>query len=449
MRFLPHSEADIRAMLTAIGVADIDALFADIPAALRQEDLLAMPPALDEQRLVAHLQALAAANRSEEIQASFLGAGVYAHYTPRLIEQLLNRSEFLTAYTPYQPELAQGTLKAIFEFQSMMTELLGMEVANASMYDGAHACTEAVLMALRLRPKATRVWISAALHPEYKSVLATYLAHSPVRIEEVPLRDGRTDYAALDGNDAAILVVQSPNFLGIIEDLQAAGAACQRLGTLFGVTFCEALAYGILQPPGAFGADIVAGEGQSLGLAPSFGGPLLGVFASREQHLRAMPGRLVSQTTDVHGREAYVLTLATREQHIRRARATSNICTNQGLMALAATIYLSLVGKGGLQTLARINFSRAEYAKSQLSALPGVSLPYASPTFNEFVIRLPGLAQDWVHFGAERGLAVGVPLSRFGSHPAEDLLVTVTEMCSAAQIDLLVATLREWLQAQR
>jgi len=435
-------------MLETMGLDRVDQLFSSIPEGLRLKAPLDLPEALDEQRLFEHVGKLASMNRIEQMQASFLGAGVYEHFVPAVVGQILARGEFLTSYTPYQPEVSQGTLKAIFEFQTMLSEILGMDLANASMYDGAHATAEALLMGLRIRRKATKVLVSSALNPEYKEVSKTYLSHLEGAYVELPEKDGLTDLSQLDASaldGVAMVMVQCPNFYGSIEDLEAIKTFCTAHDLLFGVCFSEPLAYGLVKAPGAVGADIAAGEAQSLGLAPGFGGPLLGVLACKIEHVRMTPGRLVSQGLDTEGRESYVLTLATREQHIRRARATSNICTNQGLMALACTIYLSLVGKQGFRELAELNLARAEYAKAQLCAIPDVTLVYDAPTFNEFVIRTPKPAAEVVRFAAARGVAAGLNLGRVDAAHHNDLLLAVTEINSREQIDLLVQLIGEML----
>jgi glycine dehydrogenase subunit 1 len=440
MRYLPQTLTDIQAMLAAIGAPDIDALFAAIPEPLRLKRPLNLPAAMGEQALVAHMQALAARNGAAQMRASFLGAGMYEHFIPAAVDHILLRGEFLTSYTPYQAEIAQGTLKVIFEFQTLMAELLGFEVANASMYDGAHGATEALLMALRAYPKAGRVLVSEGVHPEYRRVAQTYLQHRPGVLGGVPLRDGATDLDALgdDLRDVAAVLVQTPNAYGVLEDVEALAARCRDRGSRLVVCFNEPLAFALVAPPGEAGAEAAAGEGQAFGVAPGFGGPALGVFACRDAYLRQMPGRLVARTTDVEGREGYVLTLSTREQHIRRERATSNICTNQGLMALAATVYLSLLGKQGMRQLAELNLSRAHYARDRLCALPGVRPVYEDqPFFNEFAVRLPCPAAHVVELAASQGIAAGLDLSRFDAARGDQLLVAVTELCERAHIDAL------------
>jgi glycine dehydrogenase subunit 1 len=447
VRFLPHTDDEIVEMLAEIGVDSLDDLFEPIPAALRLRRPLDIEPGIDEMTLTARLQAIADRNIISRSTVSFLGAGLYEHYVPHAVGQLLLRSEFLTAYTPYQPEISQGTLKTLFEYQSMMATLLGLDVANASMYDGAHGAAEAALMAMRLTRKSTAL-VSPLLHPEYRDVISTYLGHNATGVTlDTTADDGTTDLDGLERTleatpDAACVVIQSPNFWGCIEPVQKIADLCKASKALLVVTFNEPLAFGVLEPPGELGADIAAGEAMTLGNSIGFGGPSLGVFAARKQYLRQMPGRLAGQTVDAEGREGYVLTLSTREQHIRRARATSNICTNQGLCATAAAIYLSLVGKQGLVELSRINLSKAEYAKAQLTGLPGVSLRYSAPTFNEFTLRLPLDAATLVEQCAKDGVLCGVPASRYFPERPDELLVAVTELHSREAIDRLVASVQ-------
>jgi glycine dehydrogenase subunit 1 len=452
MRYQPQTLADIQSMLAAIGAPDIDALFASIPASMRLNRALDLPPALGEQALLSHMTALAAENGSATMRASFLGAGMYEHFIPAVVDHVLLRGEFLTSYTPYQAEMAQGTLKVIFEFQTLMAELLGFDVANASMYDGAHAATETLLMALRAFPKAGRVLVSQGVHPEYQQVAQTYLKHRPGVFQPLPLRGGVTDLDALSGqdlSDVAAVLVQNPNVYGVLEDVEALADRCRALGTRLIVCFNEPLAFALVSPPGEAGADVAAGEGQALGIAPGFGGPALGVFACRDSYLRQMPGRLVGRTTDADGRDGYVLTLSTREQHIRRERATSNICTNQGLMALAATIHLCLLGKQGMRDLAELNLSRAHYARDRLCAIPGVRPVFAAqPFFNEFALQLPCPAARVVDFAASQGVAAGLDLSRFDPARRDQLLVAVTELCERDHIDALADLVARALSSQ-
>jgi glycine dehydrogenase subunit 1 len=428
-------------MLRAVGVSSIDDLFADVHKDFPQRPPADLPPPLGEPDLVRHLESLAARNAQP---LSFVGAGIYEHYVPAAVGELLARSEFYTAYTPYQPEVSQGTLQAAFEFQTLICQLTGMEVANASMYDGASAAAEALLMARRVTGRH-KVLLSAGLHPEYAQVCETYLHASGDAIERVPLGpNGRTDLRALESalsSDVAAVMIQSPNFLGCIEDLAPMAAAAHGAKALCAAVVTEPTALALVRPPGELGADIVCGEAQALGVGMSFGGPGLGIFAAREAFLRQLPGRLVGRAQDSAGNGGFVVTLATREQHIRRAKATSNICTNHFLCALAATIYLSLLGKQGLRELALMNHSKAEYAKERITALPGYGLGYEAPTFNEFVVRTPRPAAELIRALAAEGIAPGLDLARY--HPVEThaLLTCVTEMRTREEIDRLCAAL--------
>lgn len=447
MRYVPHTEADRAFMLNAVGVGSVDELFADIPEALRLGRALDLPAPLGEADLWRHARELAERNRPTERSASLLGAGAYAHYVPHAIDHLLLRGEIYTAYTPYQPEISQGTLQIIFEFQTLISELLAMEVANASMYDGATAVAEAALMASRVT-RRKRVLVSGAIHPDYLSVVRLYLEATGIALEVLPVTEaGTTDLAAaaaaMDDGGAPVagLVVGYPNFFGALDDVPAAAALAHDAGALLVTSFHEAAAFGLVEPPGALGADIIAGEGQSLGLGVQFGGPHLGLFATRERYLRQMPGRLAGETLDTRGERGFVLTMATREQHIRRERATSNICTNVALMATAASIYMTLLGPRGFQGVARASHLRAEQLKAALGGLDGFGLRYASPTFNEFVLTTPRPAQALADDLSTRGIAAGVPLSRFWPARDHELLVAATEQTSQAQIDELVVAL--------
>ncbi len=453
MRYLPHTEDEIRAMLERIGVADIDALFAHIPAAHRLQRPLALEPSLDEAQLMAHLEELAAKN-SAAGKLSFLGAGMYDHHIPPAVDQLLLRSEFYTAYTPYQPEYSQGTLQATFEFQTLVCQLFGMEVANASMYDGASAAAEAVLMARRVT-RRRRVLVSAGLHPEYLATIHTYLAgmDEADAIELVPLAaDGRTDATALaravaaNAADTASVIVGYPNFFGAVEELGAirsaldAGAAGIQLIT----ATTEPYALSLLRPPGELGGDIAVGEGQALAVPPQLGGPGVGLFACRAAAVSKMPGRLVGETVDAAGVRGYVLTLSTREQHIRRERATSNICTNHGLIALAFAIRTAMLGQRGFRAAGELCLARAEYLKSEIRKLPGYALPLPAPTFNEFVVeRRQGSVSELLSRLEQRGILGGVPLGRFEPARSQQFLVAVTERHGRADLDRFVAALRE------
>ena len=432
-------------MLRSVGLESAEQLFDTIPADVLLKRPLKLPEALSEIELLAHFEALGARNPAAR-RPSFLGAGAYSHYSPTIVDALIQRSEFFTAYTPYQPEVSQGTLQAIFEFQTLVCQLTGLEVANASMYDGSTGLAEAVLMAERVT-RRNKVTVSPALHPEYLAVAETYVAHAGITLSRGGFDEAAGvstfDDTMIDAETAAI-VVQFPNFFGCVEDLQTLADRAHRAGALLVVAITEASSLGLLRSPGACGADIVVAEGQSFGVPLSFGGPYLGLFATREKYARQIPGRLVGIAHDKEGRRGFVLTLATREQHIRREKATSNICTNEGLIALAATIYLETMGRRGLQEVAVQCAQKAAYAARQISALAGFSLPYSAPRFNEFVVRAPVEAAGLLErLAAERGITGGLALSRYFPARANDLLVCVTETNPRAEIDALVAGLKE------
>jgi glycine dehydrogenase subunit 1 len=368
----------------------------------------------------------------------FLGAGSYEHHIPASVTHLLTRSEFVTSYTPYQPEMSQGTLQAIFEYQTLVSRLLGMEVANASLYDGASALAEALLLAVR-RTRKKRVALSRLIHPHYRQVVQTYFDPTGCEIVELPyLEDGRTDLSSLEGEDGlAAVAVQSPNFLGVMETVAEAAERAHEKDALCAACFSEPLAFGIYQSPGAQGADIACGEGQSLGLPQSYGGPGLGLFACRMDFVRNMPGRLVGQTVDRSGRRGYVLTLATREQHIRREKATSNICTNNSLCALAAAMFMASLGGTGFRDLSRLNFDKTETLKQALGQA-GLELPFSGPTFNEFVVRFPQGLEPLHRSLLERRIVVGLPLASFYPELADHALLCVTETKTRQDLDALV-----------
>ena len=388
MRYLPKSPSERQEMLAAIGVRSIEDLFKSIPEKFRLREPLNLPGPLSETEIIQYFQARAAENARG--YTSFLGAGAYQHLRSVTADALIQRGEFLTSYTPYQAEFAQGTLTAIFEFQTLMCQLTGQEVANASMYDGSTALTEAVLMAERLTNRR-HVLVARSVHPEYRQVLKTYAKNLGLEIEEVGYSDsGQIDRAALKAETlgkAAAVVLQSPNFFGVLEDLPALAETAHAHGSLLLSTITEAVSLGIVRPPAE--ADIVAMEGQAFGIAPSYGGPYVGVIATRDKFVRQMPGRLAGQTTDAEGNRGFVLTLATREQHIRREKATSNICTNEALYALAATIHLCLIGKEGLREQALQNLAKARFAQAELEKIPGVRRVFSGPTFNEFTLEFP------------------------------------------------------------
>ncbi|MFI5367227.1 MAG: aminomethyl-transferring glycine dehydrogenase subunit GcvPA [Candidatus Binatia bacterium] len=445
MRFLPHTAEDVRAMLDVVGVADVADLFSAVPDTLRKSAVLDLAPGCSEPEVRARLEQLAAANAAAQ-RLCFLGAGAYPHFVPAVVDQVLQRAEFYSAYTPYQPEVSQGTLQAIFEFQSLVAMLLGMEVANASMYDGASATAEAVLMALRVRPKRPRVILSRALHPQYRAVVRTYATGAgAIELLEAPFSaDGRTDLQWLErtlDEQTAAVVVGYPNFFGVVEDLRRIAALAHARDALLVTATTEAVALGLLKPPGAFDADIAVAEGQSLGIPMSYGGPGVGLFTTRTAFVRMMPGRLVGEAVDGAGRRGYVLTLATREQHIRRERATSNICTNHGLMALALTVYLSTVGKAGLRQLAIANATNAHGAASRLTATGKWRLQFDAPFFNEFVLTAADAEAAWQQ-ARQRGVLAGVPLRRWYPELPDALLLCATEMHDAAALDRLAEALQ-------
>lgn len=428
-------------MLESMGLSDVMQLFESIPERLKLDRPLDIPAPKSEFDLADFMRDLAA--RNVTTYPTFLGAGVYNHYSPVFVDHLVLRSEWYTAYTPYQAELSQGTLQAIFEFQTMICQLTEMDVANASLYDGSTAVAEAVLMALRVNRNRTRVVIASSVHPHYRRVVTTYLGNIDVEVVALPFGDdGRVDAAALsvDSNTAAV-VVQSPNFFGCVEDLDALGQATHAAGALFVVAVSEGISLGLLKSPGAAGADIVCGEAQSFGVPMSFGGPFVGFFATRDKFVRQMPGRLVGQANDAQGRRGFVLTLSTREQHIRREKATSNICTNQGLFMLIATIYMSAMGRTGLREVAEQNLQKSHYAARRIAELDGFDVRFSSPFFNEFVVTTPGSARALRDRLVERGIVAGIPLDRYYPGMDNALLVAVTETASRAHIDALVAAL--------
>jgi len=456
MDYTPHTEADVQAMLAEIGIARVTDLFAHLPEDVRLGRALDIAPGLSEPDLRARVGALASRNRAEVL--SFVGAGAYSHYIPSAVDALASRSEFATAYTPYQPEVSQGTLQAIFEFQTITSILLGTEVANASMYDGASAAAEAVLMALRLKSSRTRdaragrVLVARSLHPSVRDTIATYLkSMDDVTLSEVGF-DGSGRIALDDpevtgnggaaGGEIACVVVGYPNFFGVVEDLPAIAAWAKERGALLVTVTLEPLALGLLTAPGALGADIAVGEGQGLGLAPSFGGPGVGLFGTRESFLRAMPGRVVGETVDADGKRGFCLTLSTREQHIRRDKATSNICTNHSLCALAFTVCVSLLGPNGLRDLARLNARKTRYAAAQLAAT-GMSERFTGPTFNECVLRGSDVAARWERL-VRRGIVAGLPLGRYYPELEDSLLLCVTDVHRRGDIDRLAS---EWRAA--
>jgi glycine dehydrogenase subunit 1 len=441
LRYIPNSPEERAEMLRQIGLSSPEELFDSIPADLRLRGRLNTPAALSEIELLSGFEQMAGRNAGA-YRSSFLGGGAYSHYVPTIVDHIISRSEFFTAYTPYQPEISQGTLQAIFEFQTLVCQLTGLEVANASMYDGSTALAEAVLMAERVT-KRSKVIACGAVHPEYLEVVNTYVQHAGIDLQHVDFNSqtGQTSAAvdeALDAQTAA-LVVQSPNFFGCIEDVAALAEKAHAAGALLIVAITESISLGLLRSPGSSGADIVVAEGQSFGVPLSFGGPYLGLFATREKYARQIPGRLVGEAYDREGRRGFVLTLATREQHIRRERATSNICTNEGLIALAATVYLETMGRRGIQEVATQCTQKAHYTAKQFAKLDGFSFPFSAPFFNEFVVSAPMNATEVLaRLAGERNITGGLALSRYYHDRPSDVLVCVTELNTRAQIDALI-----------
>jgi len=438
MQYLPHTDEDIQAMLQAIGIDHLDDLFATVPEGCRLKGTLNLPGPLSEWELNDHMEGLAARMAVGPGIKAFIGAGRYEHFIPASVSYLLARSEFVTSYTPYQPEMSQGTLQAIYEYQTLAARLLGMEVATASHYDGATALAESLLMAIRVTGR-TRVAVSRLVHPLYRQTIQTYFEPTGYEMVELPyLPDGTTDLSGLNEcDDLAGVAVQSPNFFGCIEDLQKAGEQIHETGALFVPCFTEALAYGLLKNPGTLGADIACGEGQSLGIPLSYGGPGLGMIASSKAHMRKLPGRLVGQTRDLEGRRGFVLTLATREQHIRREKATSNICTNNSLCALAAVMYMASLGKTGIRDLALLNRDKAEYLKTRLKGA-GFNIPFERPTFNEFVVQFPEGFEGTYERLIEKNMVPGLALKPFYPELAHHYLMCVTETTSKEAMDAFV-----------
>ena len=445
MRYLPHTDAERAAMLATIGVADIGALFAAVPERARLKAPIDLPPHAPEYLVEARMRALAGKNRTGADGPFFIGAGAYRHHVPATVDHLIQRSEWLTAYTPYQPEVSQGTLQMLFEFQTQVAHLTGMEVANASMYDGSTATAEAVLMAKRLT-RRNRIVLSSGLHPHYRDVVRTYVGDGPDLVV-IPHSAAGTLPLTIDDRTAAI-VVQTPDFYGSLRNIEELAEIAHDAGALLIVVVTEIVSLGLLEAPGALGADIVVAEGQSIGNALSFGGPYVGLMATRASFVRQMPGRLCGETVDAEGRRGFVLTLSTREQHIRREKATSNICTNSGLCALAFSIHMSLLGEAGLRKLARLNHARACALADALEKVPGLELITHS-FFNEMAVKLNRPAAPVVDGLAAKGILAGVPVSRVDpEHPdvADLLVLAATELTTDDDIAALTAGLTEALK---
>lgn len=443
MRYIPTTTEERERMLGAIGVDSIEDLFADIPEGVRLRRPLALRPALSDPQVLATLRTLAAQNGHADDLICFLGGGAYDHFVPPVVWQLAGRGEFLTAYTPYQAEMMQGELQAGYEYQTMVCEMLAMDVANASMYDGASALAEAAVMARDLT-RRDAVVVSDAVHPEYRQVLRTYAAPLGIRIAEIKHTAGLTAVEhvrrALNDRTAAV-IVQYPNFFGSLEDARAIADAAHRVGALLILSTADPLAFGLLQPPGDLGADIVAAEGQPLGNHLNFGGPYLGIIATRQEFVRRMPGRLVGATTDLDGRRGFVLTLQTREQHIRREKATSNICTNEALNALAAAIYLSWMGPDGVRRVAESSARKAHYLRERIAALEGYAIAFDAPMFHEFVVKTPRPAETVARAALRDGFLAGLPLGRWYRGMRNHMLVCVTESRTRAEMDRFVDAL--------
>ena len=440
MRYLPHTKEDIESMLAVTGHSSLDELFECIPASVRLKGLLDLPEAKSEWELNEYMEEMASQNIACKDYTCFMGAGSYDHHIPAIVPYLVSRSEFATAYTPYQPEVSQGTLQGIYEFQTMVTQLTGMDIATASHYDCGTALAECALIALRKKRKLNKIAISSLVHPSHRQTVETYLNPGGYEIVEIPAtEDGLTDLSALEGmDDIAGIAVQSPNFFGNIEDLSAVRAIADDKKILMIASFTESFAYGLLKTPGALGADLVAGEGQSLGISKSFGGPGLGLLAGTKKLMRDLPGRLVGKAKDAEGKDGFVLTLATREQHIRREKASSNICSNNGLNAMTAAMYMATIGKIGLRELAQQNHDKAVYLKSQLEAA-GFTSVHNVPFFNEFVMKAPeGFAAKRAEMIQNKCVFAGVELGQFYPELKDHYLFCATETVTKKDIDELV-----------
>jgi len=445
MPYIPNTDRDREKMFREIGVSSIDDLLAAVPDELRLKRDLGLPAPHSELEAAAAVGSIAGMSRGSDEILSFLGGGVYDHYVPSVIGHVTGRSEFYTAYTPYQAEVSQGTLQTIFEYQSLICRLTGMDVSNASIYDGGSALAEASLMCLGIKKKRNRVAFSQGIHPNHRQILETYHMGLSPEMVEVPLKDGLTDPEALEsiiGEETAVVLLQSPNFLGNIEDIASVTESAHRFGAMVVVSI-NPISLGILKPPGDFDVDVVVGEGQSLGNGLSYGGPYFGFFATKKDFVRRMPGRLIGQTEDVDGRKGFVMTLQTREQHIRREKATSNICTNEALNALAATVYLSWVGEEGLREVACLCARKARYARDEISKLDGFEPLFNAPYFNEFVVSTPVAVGEIIEHSVEKGIMPGLDLSGYGYGLERALLIAVTEKRTRVEIDRLVESLRE------
>lgn len=436
MNYVPHTDRDRSEMLAQIGVSSIDELFSDVPAEVRLKRALRLPEPMSEYELARHMAALAKRNATTDDLVSFLGAGSYDHFVPSVVRHIVSRSEFYTAYTPYQAEISQGMLQAIFEYQTLMCELVAMDVSNASLYDGATAVAEAATMACR-QARRQRVVVSRGVHPEYRATLKTYARNLGIEVVEAALSDGVTDLEDLDrvtSPATACVILQNPNFLGSVEHMDAAAEIAHASGALF-VASVDPISLGVLAPPGEYGADIAVGEGQGLGSPMSYGGPYLGFLACRQELVRNMPGRVAGETRDPEGRRGYILTLQAREQHIRRERATSNICSNEALSALAAAVYLSWLGKSGIREVGELCLQKAHYAFDRITAIPGFRPASSAPFFKEFAVRMPVPPEEAGKALARSNILAGLPLGRFYPDLGDAMLIAVTEKRTKEEID--------------
>ena len=443
--FLPLTVVERQEMLGAMGAESVAELFQDIPGEILLSWPLALPPSLSESEVFQHFSSLAAKNQNTREYVSFLGAGVYDHFIPAVIRHVTGRTEFYTPYTPYQAEVSQGVLQSIFEYQTLICQLTGMEVTNASLYDGSTALMEGAVMACSIT-RRSKVLLSHAVNPFYRQVLQSYFSGRNYQLEEMPIQSGKTDLAQLKeflSEETAVLVVQTPNFFGLLEDLQGVADLLHAQGGLL-LVVTDPLSLPIFKTPAEFDADIVVGEGQSLGNTPSFGGPLLGFLATREKYLRRLPGRIVGETVDLNGNRGFVLTLQTREQHIRRERATSNICTNHALNALAAAVYLVTLGPQGLREVAELCLQKAAYAREKINSLAGYAQVFPGTYFKEFPVRIPGEAAALNKKLLKSNIMGGLDLSKYYPELQDTMLLCVTEQRTRGEIDLLVQELEAW-----
>ncbi len=443
--YLPLTDEDRREMLKKIGVNSIEDLFSDIPEEVRLTKDLDLPPAMSELEAVKHLNSLAAKNRHLNNCTSFMGAGVYDHFIPSLIKHVIGRSEFYTSYTPYQAEISQGILQAIFEYQTMICQLTGMEVANASMYDGSTAVAEGAIMGCGAT-RRSKALVSLSVSPFYRAVLQNYFNSRGLELEEIPLKDGYTDFSKLEemlDDKVASVVLQQPNFFGLIEDLDGVADTIHNHKALL-VVSTDPLSLPLLKAPADYGADIVVGEGQGMGIPPSFGGPLLGIMATRQKYVRQLPGRISGQTIDSEGNRGFVMTMQTREQHIRREKATSNICTNEALVALAAAVYMAAMGPQGMREVAGQCLQKAAYAREKITAVDGFEAAFSGPSFKEFAVKVPGKPEELNQKLLQKDILGGVDISPFYPELENTMLFAVTEKRTREEIDTLVRELEGW-----